>query len=142
MSPARSSPPCAGETARLRVASFPTRAAHTPGAARDRDRAVLPGWGMCVQDPGLVLTFWPTGSREAPRGWDFQKLPVLVQRLWKGFCPRGLANAGQQSAVFAQHQVWVLGWEKGFRRNGGKAKRIFCCPPGVWAGLCGVRGNL
>lgn len=71
VSPARrSSPPCARETAGLRVASFSTRAAHTPGAARDRDRAVLLGWGMCVQDPGLVLTFGPAGSREAPRGWD------------------------------------------------------------------------
>lgn len=24
-------------------------------------------------------------------------------------------------------------------RDGGAAKRIFCCPHGVWAGLCGVR---
>lgn len=39
---------------------------------------------------------------------------------------------------FAQHQVWVLRWENGFLRDGGKAKRIFCCPHGVWAGLCGV----
>lgn len=31
-----------------------------------------------------------------------------------------------------------MGWENGFLRDGGKAKRIFCCPRGVWAGLCGV----
>lgn len=34
----RSSLPRTPETARLRVASFPTRTAHTPGAAQDRDR--------------------------------------------------------------------------------------------------------
>lgn len=51
----------------LCAAGFPTRAAHTPGAARDRDREDrLPGPGMCVRDPGLALTLGPAGSRDAP----------------------------------------------------------------------------
>lgn len=36
---------------------------------------MLPSWGMCVQDPGLVLTFGPAGSREAPERVGFSEAP-------------------------------------------------------------------
>lgn len=69
-SPARcSSPPGAPETAGLRAASFPTRAAHTPGAARDTNRADSSlALGCVCSTRGLVLTFGPAGSREALKG--------------------------------------------------------------------------
>lgn len=107
-----------------------------PGAARDRDRAVLRGWGMCVQDPGLVLTFGPAGSREAPRGWDSQQRPVLMQRLGKGLCPRGLEDVGRRALFSPSSRFGFCGGRRG---SAEKAKRIFCCPLGVRAGLCGVR---
>lgn len=136
VSPARrSSPPRARETAGLRASSFPTRAAHTPGAAR----CCLAGGRVCrARGPGS-LSGQQGGSREAPRGWDSQERPVLVQRRGQGLCPQGLEDVGWKSAVGAQHQGWVPWWEKGLRRDGGKAKRIFCCALGVWAELCGVR---
>ena len=96
----RSSPPCAPETSGLRVVSFPTRVAHTPGAARDPNRAdSCLALGSVCSIPGGSSSLSGQQAAERPRkgeilgsarSWCEGRGRGSTLEGWRRFGPRAL----------------------------------------------------
>lgn len=99
----------------LRGRSFPARAAHSTGAAPDRDqtdccptqRCVCVCVCVSVCDPRLRAHSWASREESGPGGWDSRKLWVLVWKAGEG--ERVLSSrsreGGEHRVVCVQPQV-------------------------------------
>lgn len=125
----RASPPAP------RTLPAPPRTATATATATAR----MAGWlGDMWAGPGARPHFGASREQRCPMRVGFAEVPCPGAKAGDGVLSSRAERCWVEGRCFRLAPGLGFGWENGFLRDGGRAKRIFCCPHGVWAGLCGV----